>query len=171
MTLASDQAEQHATLLRLAAGGFRDMTRIAAGHPGIWPDICVDNAGAIAGVLDGLQAALGGLREAVAGGDRAAVLAALERAQVARRNLPGHSAARAEQLVEFRVPVPDRPGVLAEITTLCSELGVNLEDFEVAHSMEGDKGVLVLIVDAAAREFLRGALLARGYRPSVQGLA
>ncbi len=41
MNLAADTALEHATLLRLAAGGFRDMTRIAAGDPAIWPDICV----------------------------------------------------------------------------------------------------------------------------------
>ena len=40
MNEASRVAEQDAVLLQLAAGGFRDMTRVAAGHPGIWPDIC-----------------------------------------------------------------------------------------------------------------------------------
>ena len=40
------------TLLRLAAGGFRDMTRVAAGHPGIWPDICAENRSAIVDALD-----------------------------------------------------------------------------------------------------------------------
>lgn len=43
MGLASDRAEEHAALLRLAAGGFRDMTRIASGKPGIWLDICAEN--------------------------------------------------------------------------------------------------------------------------------
>jgi len=47
MGLASDAATEHATLLRLAAGGFRDMTRIAAGDPGIWLDICAENRAAI----------------------------------------------------------------------------------------------------------------------------
>src|SRR5207253_8738620 len=42
MRLAAEGAEEHAALLRLAAGGFRDMTRVAAGHPGIWPDICAE---------------------------------------------------------------------------------------------------------------------------------
>ena len=171
MTLAAEGAQQHAALLRLAAGGFRDMTRIAAGHPGIWPDICATNAEAIVTVLDDFQGALGSLRDAVARGDRAALLDTLERAHVARRNLPGRSAARADELVEFRVPVPDRRGVLAEVTTLCSELGVNIEDIETAHSLEGDKGVLVFLVDAACKDLLRGALIARGYRPAVQALA
>jgi prephenate dehydrogenase len=78
---------------------------------------------------------------------------------------------RAEDLLEIRVPVPDRPGVLAEITTLAGELGVNILDLEIAHSSEGDRGVLVVIVEASNGDLLRGALLARGYRPSAQPLA
>jgi prephenate dehydrogenase len=171
MSLAAAEAEQHTTLLRLAAGGFRDMTRVAAGHPGIWPDICVDNADAIVGVLADLVGALDSLRTAVAGEDRAALLDVLERARVARRNLPGRVVARAEELVEFRIPVPDRVGVIAEVTTLCSELGCNIYDIETVHSSESDRGVLVITVDPAERDLLRGALLARGYRPAVQGLA
>jgi prephenate dehydrogenase len=169
MTLAAAGAEEHTALLRLAAGGFRDMTRIAAGHPGIWPDICTENRDAIVSVLDGLVDTLGGLRELVAAGDRDALLSTLERARHARVNLPTR-AARAEEMVEVRVPIPDRPGVLAEITTLAGDLGVNIEDLEIAHSAEGDRGVLLIVVDAKATDLLRGAFLARGYRPSVQPL-
>ena len=66
--------------------------------------------------------------------------------------------------------MPDRPGVLAEITTLAGELDVNIEDLEIAHSAEGPRGVLVLVVEAGSADLVRGALLARGYRPSVQPL-
>lgn len=169
MGIAADRAEEHATLLRLAAGGFRDMTRIAAGHPGIWPDICAENRTAIVEVLDLLVERLGGLRDIVESADREALLDDLERARYARVNLPTR-AARAEELVEVRIPVPDRPGVLAEITTLAGELGVNIEDLEIAHSAEGDRGVLLLVVDARSGDLVRGAFLARGYRPSIQRL-
>ncbi len=157
-------------MLRLAAGGFRDMTRIAAGHPGIWPDICAENRGAIVGVLDRLLAALSEMRDVVAAGDRAGLLALLETARAARTNLPSRVAGRPEELVELRVPVPDRPGVLAEVTTLAGELSVNILDLEIAHSAEGDRGVLLLLVDAGQSEVVRGALFARGYRPAVQKL-
>ena len=170
MRLAAEGAEEHATLLRLAAGGFRDMTRIAAGHAGIWPDICVENRTAIVGALDRLLAALSELRDVVDRADRRALLGTLERAREARLNLPVR-APRPEDLVEVRVPVPDRPGVLAELTTLAGELGVNIEDLEIAHSAEGERGVLLLLVDAGSTDLLRGAFLARGYRPSVRRLA
>ena len=82
MGLAAEAADTQAALLRLAAGGFRDMTRIAAGSPAIWPDICRDNADAIVPVLDGLLAALGEVRRIVAEGDRARLVELLDRAQI-----------------------------------------------------------------------------------------
>jgi len=69
-------------------------------------------------------------------------------------------------MAEVRVPVPDRPGVIAEITTLASELGVNIADFETAHSSEGDAGILLLLVPVEAVERFTGGLMARGYRNS-----
>src|SRR3954453_6593571 len=170
MVLAEELAEEHGTLLRLAAGGFRDMTRIASGHPGIWPDICAENADAIVATLDRLVTALQSMRTTVAGGDRRGRLDALGRARAARTNLPTR-APMPQDVVEVRVPVPDRPGVLAEITTLAGELGVNIWDLEIAHSAEGDRGVLLVVVDAGHADLVRGALFARGYRPSVQRLS
>jgi prephenate dehydrogenase len=163
MNLADRMAEEHAALLRLAAGGFRDMTRIAAGQPGLWPDICVDNAPAIVAAFDVLLDDLRAMRDRVAGADRSGLLGILEHAARARRSLPAR-AVRPERLAEIRVPVPDRPGVLAEITTLAGDLGVNISDFEIAHSAEGDRGVVVVVVDADASERLQQALSGRGYR-------
>ncbi len=40
------------------------------------------------------------------------------------------------------------PGVIAEVTTLAGRLGVNVADFEIAHSLEGGAGVLVIVVAA-----------------------
>jgi prephenate dehydrogenase len=170
MGIAAERAEEQSALLRLAAGGFRDMTRIASGHPGIWPDICVENGEAILDVLDSLVASLGEMRDLVASADRASLLARLERARAARTNLPSRLPRDAE-LAEVLVPVPDRPGVLAEITTLATELGVNIIDFEIAHSSEGEAGVVMMIVEASAVERFQGGLVARRYRPSARRLA
>jgi prephenate dehydrogenase len=169
MNLAADTALEHATLLRLAAGGFRDMTRIAAGDPAIWPDICVQNRSGILDVLDRLLSALGEVRDVVASGDRATMLGVLERARHARVNLPA-GALSSDTTSEVRVPVLDRPGVLAEVTTLFGEMGVNIYDLEIAHSAEGDRGVLVLVVDAAATDRVRDALHQRDFRCSVRPL-
>jgi prephenate dehydrogenase len=169
MRMADDRATEHRALLRLAAGGFRDMTRIASGHPGIWPDICAENRGAIVDVLDGLLASLQEVRSIVAGDDRDGLLAVLEQARAARANLPSRLSG-VEDLAEVRIPVPDRAGVLAEVTTLAGTLDVNIADLEIAHSSEGEQGVLILLVDAPAAERLRHGLVELGYRPSVTPL-
>jgi prephenate dehydrogenase len=169
MCVAADGAEEHAALLRLAAGGFRDMTRIAAGHPAIWLDICSANRVAIVSVLDRLIGELSAVRSIVDREDRAALLHKLDRARVARLNLPVGAPPPAD-LVEFRIPIPDRPGFIAEISTLASELGVNIFDIEISHSMEGGGGVLVAIVAASVSDLLKGGLVARGFRSSVTRL-
>jgi 3-phosphoshikimate 1-carboxyvinyltransferase len=166
MRLADQRSEEHRALLRLAAGGFRDMTRIASGHPGIWPDICAENRAAIMDVLDDLTGALSDMRSIVDRGDREALLGALDSARAARVNLPARFRTAAD-LREVRIPVPDRRGVLAEVTTLATELDVNIADLEIAHSTEGDRGVLILLVEAAAVDDLRRGLVHHGFRPSV----
>jgi prephenate dehydrogenase len=165
MGLAAEGAEEHRAMLRLAAGGFRDMTRIASGHPGIWPDICEENRDAIVAALDELTSTLRKVQDIVAAGDRASLLDILERARAARVNLPPRVASMAD-MAEVRVPVPDRAGVLAEVTTLASELGVSIADFEIAHSTEGQAGVLLILVPVDSVERFTGGLIARGYRSS-----
>ena len=168
MGLASDRAEEHVALLRLAAGGFRDMTRIASGHPAIWLDICAENRPAILSALDGLITGLESMRDVVDRDDRKALYERLQHARDARANLP--SRVNPSELAEVRIPIPDRPGAAAEVFTLAAELGVNIASFEVVHSVEGNRGVAVVLVELATAELYRGGLMARGYRPSVQRL-
>jgi prephenate dehydrogenase len=165
MDVATDHEEEHRTLLRLAAGGFRDMTRIAAGHPGIWPDILSANRDAVLDALDSYLEALQRARDLVAQADREGLLVLLERARAARRNLPVGASVNAD-LLELRIPVPDREGVIAEVTTLASQLGVNVADFEIAHSLEGGAGVLVLVVAAEGAGAFEDGLHALGYHTS-----
>jgi prephenate dehydrogenase len=169
MGLASDRAEEHAALLRLAAGGFRDMTRIASGHPSIWLDICAENRPAILSALDGLIDGLASMRDVVDRDDRGALYDRLQHAREARVNLPSR-VNQPSELAEVRIPIPDRPGAAAEVFTLAAELGVNIASFEVVHSVEGNRGVAVVLVDVATAELYRGGLMARGYRPAVQRL-
>lgn len=169
MGVAGSRATEHAALLRLAAGGFRDMTRIASGHPAIWLDICAENRPAIISTLSALIDGLSDMRTAVDTGDRATILQRLTAARESRANLPSRIKALAD-LSEVRIPIPDRPGAAAEVFTLAAELGVNIPNFEVVHSVEGDRGIAVVLVETTSVELFRGGLMARGFKPSVQRL-
>lgn len=169
MGVAGSRATEHAALLRLAAGGFRDMTRIASGHPAIWLDICAENRPAIISTLTALIDGLSDMRTAVDIGDRATILQRLTAARESRANLPSRIKALAD-LSEVRIPIPDRAGAAAEVFTLAAELGVNIPNFEVVHSVEGDRGIAVVLVETTSVELFRGGLMARGFKPSVQRL-
>jgi prephenate dehydrogenase len=146
------------------------MTRIASGQPNIWLDICAENRPAILSALDGLIGGLAEMRTVVDTDDRAELHRLLAKARDARANLPTRGTHPGE-LAEVRIPIPDRTGAAAEVFTLAAELGVNISSFEVVHSVEGNRGVAVVLVDANVAELYRGGLLARGYRPAVQRLS
>ncbi len=169
MNLADAGAVEHQALLRLAAGGFRDMTRISAGRPGIWPDICIANRPAIVAGLATLIDALDSVKDLVASGDRDGIFELLSTARAARLNLP-MGFGPADNLVELAIPIPDRPGEIAAIANLAAELDVNIFDLEISHSAEGRRGVMLVVVDEARSERFVGGLMARGYRPRVRSL-
>jgi prephenate dehydrogenase len=170
MNVANRGGDDHAVMLRLAAGGFRDMTRIASSHPAIWPDICLANRGAIVSALDAYLDELTRVRRIVAEGDRTSLLALLADARAARRSLPVGIPTE-ETLVELRVPVLDREGVIAEVTTLAARFGINIADLEIAHSIEGRAGVLVLVVADRNLDAFDAALVEHGYHVSRTPLA
>ncbi|OYV61448.1 MAG: hypothetical protein B7Z69_00905 [Actinobacteria bacterium 21-73-9] len=162
MNEAADAAEQDAVLLQLAAGGFRDMTRVAAGDPSIWPDVLFENRAAVTSSLAALEGRLARLRRALETGDRPTLSGDLQSASVARRRLPGR-ALHPEELAYLRVGVSDEPGVLAAVTRTASEGLVNIFDIEIAHGIEGTSGTLLLAVEAARAEEFAAALVARGF--------
>ena len=170
MGMASSRAEEHAALLRLAAGGFRDMTRVASGQPGIWIDICAENRVAITSTLDDLIAGLTDIRDVITAEDSDGLLRRLQAARVARTNLPSR-VVHPEELAEVRIPIPDRAGAAAEVFTLAAELGVNIADFEVVHVAESNRGVALMLIDQTKSEIFKGGLIARGFRPAVQALS
>ena len=169
MNEAATAAESDAALLQLAAGGFRDMTRIAAGHPGIWPDVCFANATAILDGLSDLTQRIAVLSDAIKQRDREALTAVLSSASEARRALPGRSS-DPDLLSQVRIPVPDRPGVIAEVAMAASELGVSMVDLEIAHSIEGGSGVLIVVVGREDVPRFQDRLASIGFTSTTQVL-
>ena len=167
MHVAADSGTDHDTMLRLAAGGFRAMTRLSGRAAGIWPDICVENREAIVPALDLYLQQLDRARRLVEAAERAPLLDFFERARAEVDNIPAR-AASAGPLVELAIPVPDRPGVLAEVTTLAGRHGVNIVDLGIDHSGQG--GVLVMVVPATGADPIVEGLEKLGYRPTRRSL-
>ena len=169
MVLALQRSHKHEAVLRLAATGFRDMTRIAAGHPRLWADIAVANRDALVEGLEHLVTGIDELRELVASGERDRLEAVLAEASTARRELPLR-AGRPSGLVLLRIPIPDRPGALGEVLGVFGELRVNVEDLEIAHDIKGDRGTLQVTVAVESGERVRDALAAKGMRIAMEAM-
>ena len=143
--LASRHADDQQALMRLAAGGFKDSTRIAAGSPELWCGLAFDNKDALSDGLDEIQGIIGAFADALASDDRAALTALLADAAAARRALPAAWVPSTERLLEVRIPMEDRPGVVAEVTTVTSSVGCNIQSIEIDHVTE-DSAVLSLVL-------------------------
>jgi prephenate dehydrogenase len=161
--VAVTTGEQDA-LLGLAAGGFRDVTRIAASDPDLWVAILRANRSAVLDALEGLERKFDDLGGLLREGRWDDLRRFLDRARRARLQLFAKPVYAGDP-VALDMMIPDRPGVLAEVTTAAGEIGANIEDLRIIHSTEGGRGRLHLVIageDNARR--LEGALARLGYR-------
>lgn len=154
-------------VFRAAAGSFRDITRTAGSNPRIWHDIFATNARSVAHELGELIAKLESFRSALADGDLEAVDELISSARTARRRLPLKGEREPSEPWTVEVHIPDRAGVLAEVTTTIGEGGINIEDVWMEHTAAG--GILGLVVDGRdnASKVLE-LLAAKGFRAGVR---
>ena len=164
MGLAAAEEAGEPEILLLAAGGFRDLTRLAASNPHLWSDILLANRDAIVRALDLYVERLNDLRDLVASEDADEVERAFAESKEARLSLAAKPQVKAGVAV-FQIPVPDRPGVLAEVTATMSEAGVNIEDLQIVHSPEGGRGTVHMTVAVGAAEEAERALRGRWFEP------
>lgn len=169
--VAGAHAGEGRALLRLAAGGFKDTTRIAAGSPDLWTGICLDNAEALSSALRELRLSLGEFEAMVRGRDADSVRKWLAGAADIRRSLPAQWVPATAKLTELVVPMVDRPGVVAEVTGAVSRAGCNIEGIDIDHETE-DRALLVLVLtDEGDIGRLTAELQDLGYEARVSPLA
>jgi prephenate dehydrogenase len=155
--------------LALAGPGLRDVTRIAAGDPGMWQQILTANAGPASRVLRLIAADLqhvASALEQVADGDEPAgkeVAELLERGCDAVARIPGKRGGPARDFAIVQVIIPDRPGELARLFQAAGAAGINIEDVGIEHSPGLPVGVAELSVRPEAAEQLSDVLAAGGW--------
>ncbi len=171
MQLASRHADDQQSLMRLAAGGFKDSTRIAAGSSKLWCGIAFDNACALTSGLREMQGIIGDFADAIDAHDREATTRLLEEAAQARRALPAAWVPSTDKLLEVRIPMSDRKGVVAEVTTIASSAGCNIQSIEIDHITE-DRAVLSLVLtDEGDVGKLSAQLIGAGFSVSFNPLS
>ena len=169
--LASRHADKQQALFRLAAGGFKDSTRIAAGSPALWCGIAFDNADALRDGLDEMRSIIGQFEDALDSGDRAKMTELLKQSADARRALPKKWVPSTDNLLEVRIPMENRKGVVAEVTTIASKVGCNIQSIEIDH-ITADSAVLSMIfTDEGDVGKLSTQLIGAGFTVSLSPLS
>ena len=165
MSLAATEEADEPEILLLAAGGFRDLTRLAASNPALWSDILLSQPRGRS-ERRSTSTSLGclALREAIVGERGDDVEATFDQAKAARLGLATKPQVRAGVAV-LQVETPRRAGALAELTAALGEGEVNIEDLQIVHSPEGGRGTVHLTVAAEAASSAGQVLSGAGFDP------
>jgi prephenate dehydrogenase len=152
--------------LSFAGPSFRDLTRVGASNPSLWSDILAENAPALGEALGAFAGAMAQLGSEIQ--DREAIERRFLQAREAYDALGGILVEKSGENVELAVPVENRPGVFAEVTTLMGSNNINILDLYVRHS-NTERAALVLTLDADAAPLARDLLREAGFGAEIQG--
>lgn len=147
VNLIGELDRENPDFLRLAAGGFRDLTRIASSPYEVWRDICITNRESIVQMVDRYIERLRGLRQALLEDQ---LQGEFEEANRTRATIPANSKGFLSPLYEISVLAQDRPGTIAHISTAIAEEGINIKDIEVLKVREGEGGTIRLCFETQA---------------------
>jgi prephenate dehydrogenase len=133
--------------LRLAAGGFRDMTRIASSPFSLWSDILATNTEAIRSVIDEYISLLTEMKPGIGS---EALRAAFDDAARTRREMPMSNKGFVGPQSDIIVLTKDRPGMIADMSSALAGEHINIKDIEVLKVREGDAGSIRLSFESPA---------------------
>ncbi|MFS8611137.1 MAG: prephenate dehydrogenase [Planifilum fulgidum] len=137
--------EENEWFHRLAAGGFRDLTRIAASHPVMWRDILMSNRGELLRLMEDWLSVMEEVRDAIERGDAEEIENFFRRARFLRQQLPERKKDMLLPSFECYVDVPDQPGVIGWVAMLLGNEGINLSNIGIMENREDAAGVLRLV--------------------------
>lgn len=149
--------------LVLSGQGVRDVTRVAAGDPGLYSQIVAGNADAVLDLLGEVRAQLDDVIAAVGAGDRGRLRGVLETGVAGTQAIPGKHGGPTRPMASVWVSVPDSPGALARLFADSVASEVNIEDVRIDHDPGREVGLVELVVAAERAEHLLGSLEDRGW--------
>ena len=127
---------------QLAAGGFKDITRIASSSPTMWQHICLKNKDNIVNILDEYIAVLENAKRSVADGMESDIYNFFETSKNYRNSIPGGSSGPIKRMFAVYCDIIDEAGGSATIATILAANNINLKNIGIIHNREFEEGVL-----------------------------
>jgi prephenate dehydrogenase len=129
---------------RLAAGGFRDITRIASSSPEMWKDILLENSEILIDLLNQWQGEMAWVQGLLETADSEAIYEYFRAAKEYRDGLPSGEKGAIPAFYDLFVDVPDYPGVISEITGYLAQEQISITNIRIIETREDIMGVLVI---------------------------
>lgn len=158
----SDDPEEY--MKRLAAGGFKDITRIASSSPEMWEQICMTNTENIISMLESyiasLTRTLGQLRQK----DQEGIYQMFDISRIYRNSISDPSTGSVTPDYSFSVDVVDEPGAISTLAVILSARGISIKNIGINHNREQGEGALkITFYESSAREAAWEALKKYNY--------
>ncbi|MEE3420408.1 MAG: prephenate dehydrogenase [Lachnospiraceae bacterium] len=129
------------TMKAVAAGGFKDITRISSSSPQMWQEICLANSENICILLDRYMRKLTDFQFAIRNHDKDKLITYFTECKDYRDSFSDVGGSL-PQTYRIYVDVPDEPGVIARAATLLAENDVSLKNIGIVHNRDYEDGVL-----------------------------
>jgi prephenate dehydrogenase len=126
----------------LAAGGFKDITRIASSSPIMWQQICLKNQENISHILGDYIEVLKNAKNAVDRGAEKDLYTLFETSKDYRDSMPNNSAGPIKKQFAVYCDIIDEAGVIATIATILASNNISIKNIGIAHNREFEEGVL-----------------------------
>lgn len=126
----------------LAAGGFKDITRIASSSPELWTGISMTNQRAILATLQELRTILAGFESNLAQLNEEPIKDFFARARSLRSTFSDKNKGILQKTYDIVVDVEDKPGIIAIISTALAAQGINIKNIGIINNRENDEGAL-----------------------------
>ena len=127
---------------QLAAGGFKDITRIASASPVMWEQICMTNRGPIADILEKYIASLQEVLEQVKSSDSDAIFRLFDESKTYRNSFADSGKGSVMPDYSFSVDILDEPGAISTISVILAAKGISIKNIGINHNRELGEGAL-----------------------------
>lgn len=162
MVKQADTSEQY--MQRLAAGGFKDITRISSSNPEMWQSICFNNQEAVIEILNGYINILKDFIDSLQSKNPIGVYDFFSNAKEFRDSFASKVTSLIPNTYELIIDVIDRPGIIGEVATLLGRNNINIKNININNNREFEGGVLILsLADIQSLEKADEILTAHGY--------
>lgn len=128
----------------LAAGGFKDITRIASSSPVMWENICLSNRAQILDIMDRFGEELSAIRAQIAASDGASINGFFCSAKDYRDSITIQASGPIKKVFELYCDLIDEAGGIATIATILASNNLSIKNIGIIHNREFEEGVLHL---------------------------